>query len=182
MAQNLTNNSINDIYSTFLHISASNLTSTPQRVFDGLGNLTQLFVSTVGVSLSGAVSINNVQYPTATGTINQIPAIGSTGSLEFKNLQDILNSTGLSNIVNATYSAPTIVVENGIIKELKNNKSVKTFYIRRTSPSNQDIINAVTGDWLNPVNNDIAFVHNLQNNTVYKLTYSSLGWAIIQTI
>jgi hypothetical protein len=180
MAQDLTNNSINDIYSTFLHISANTLTSTPQRVFDGLGNLSQLFVSTLGVGLSGTVTINNVAYPTLPGTVNQVPVVNTSGSLEFKNIQDILTSTGLSNLINATYSSPSIVVENGVIKELKNNISVKTFYMRRTSPTNQDIINTVV--WANPVVDDIAHVHNLQGNTVYKLTYTSLGWQITQTI
>ena len=187
MPRDLTGNSISDVYTSFLHISADNLTTVSQPVFDGLGVLAPLKISTTGLKLDGNVQINNVQYPGVTGVQGSILyVINNTGRVGYTTLLDLLEeSIGTSLPNDGVYSNPKITVTEGIVSKVEDNPSVKTFFIRNTNPSTSDYIAAAAEDWPFPVVNDVAFVRNLANDGLIKLRYtgeSASGWVIEKTI
>lgn len=182
MPADLTGNSIANIYTSFLHVSAVSASPSLEPVFDGLGNKIPLQVSTIGVSLSGNVSINNMKMPTVVGTSNQIMSVNSTGDLEYRTVVDVLTSSSVSNVVDGVYSSPSITMSNGFIQSMGNNTTIKTFFIRSSIPTNQTILDQPQKNWANPVVNDVAYVMNLAENKAYKVVYTSYGWNLTESI
>lgn len=182
MPANLTGNSIADIYTSLLHLSSASASSSLEAVFDGLGNSLPVYVSTIGVSLSGNVTVNNMKLPTAVGSANQIMSVNSAGNLEYRTVVDVLTSSSVSSVTDGIYSAPKITMLNGFIQSLADNTSVKTFYLRTTEITNQKILALPQQNWSNPVVNDIAYVFNLGSGIVYKVVYTGTGWNITESI
>lgn len=182
MPADLTGSSLATVYTSFLHVSSTSASSTFEKVFDGIGNQIPILVSTTGVSLSGNVSINNMRFPTSIGSPNQLMSVDSSGNLQYRTVVDVLTSSSVSTAVNGTYSAPRITMLNGFIQSIADNKSIKTFFLRTSSITNQRILDLPQQNWTNPVVNDIAYVMNLGSNVVYKVVYTSNGWNITESI
>lgn len=186
MPIDLTGESISDVYSSFLHLSTNALTTTPQQVADGIGNLAPVLLSTEGIALSGSVSINSYQFPSAVGTQYQMLRVDGSGDLEYAGVLDtLLLEKDITLPVDGRYSNPVITIEEGIVTSIQNNPAIKTFFIRKGSPVTSDYIDAIVVDWPYPVMGDIAFVHNLETNNVYRAEYtgaSITGWEIQTTI
>lgn len=182
MPANLTGNSLADTYTSFLHVSSTSTSSSFESVFDGLGTRLPMYVSTLGVALSGNVSINNMKLPTEVGTTNQIMSVNSAGNLEYRTVVDVLTSSSVSTVANGTYSSPRITMANGFIQTLADNTSIKTFFTRTSSITTTKILALPQQNWTNPVVNDIAYVMNLAENRAYKVVYTSSGWNLTESI
>jgi hypothetical protein len=187
MPRDLTGNSISDVYSSFLHLSATSLTSTFQPVFDGIGVTSPLQVSTSGLRLDGSVQINRVTYPGNKGDQGSIVyVIDSTGRLGYTSLLDLLRSDiGTALPIDGVYSNPRVTITEGIVSKVQDNPTINTFYIRNFNPTTRDYITAASEDWPYPVINDVAFIRNLANDGLIKLRFtgeSGTGWVIEKTI
>lgn len=191
MPANLTGNKVQDIYSSFLHLSGDNLTGNLESVFDGIGNKTPMQVSTEqvllskNVSLSGLVSINNNIYPSTLGEPGQVIAVDSAGVLSFNSIVNVLNNSPSQtvSIPNGTYSNPVIVYNANMAVEVRYNPSIKTFFVRDQALTTDAATQVIQTDWPHPVTGDIARVLNLADNKVYNYKYnSSYGWGQVNSI
>lgn len=182
MAQDLTGNPVKTIYSTLLHLSATNLTNQLEKVFDGLGNEAPFMISTEGVSLSGEVSISNVKYPKEAGNAYDTIAVGSDGNLIFSSIANTLTASGYTKEFSGVYSSPRLTIANGLIQEAKDNPSIKTFFLRKDTFNNTDGINTIQANWPFPSINDLANVVNLADLKAYVFKYTANGWINQQVI
>ena len=125
MPIDLTGESISDVYSSFLHLSTNTLTTTPQQIADGVGNLAPVLISTEGITLSGSVSIHSVQFPSPAGTQYQILRVDGDGNLEYASILDtILLEKEVTLPVDGRYSNPVITIEEGLVTQIENNPSI----------------------------------------------------------
>lgn len=190
MPADLTGNKIQDIYSSFLHLSSTNLTTNLESVFDGNGNEAPIKVSTESillnnkVSLSGTVTINDNTYPSQIGQVNNLLSVGVTpGVLSFRTLSDVLTSSVSSFIQNGTYSSPVITYHGGLPIQVFNNPSIKSFFVRDIALDNSKAITTIQTDWPFPVEGDIARVLNLHDSKAYNYKYNSTtGWVVVNSI
>ena len=182
MAQDLTGNSIKSVYSSFLHLSSGNLTSQLEKVFDGVGNEAPIMISTGGVALSGNVSISNVQYPKIAGNAYDVISVGGDGNLIFSSISNTLTASGYTKSTSGTFSNPRLTIANGLIQDVKDNPSIKTFFLRVGTFTNTAGINAIQSNWPFPSVNDIANVMNMTDLKVYVYKYTSNGWENQQVI
>jgi hypothetical protein len=186
MPIDLTGNSISNVYTSFLHLSSSQLQDTMVSVHDGIGTRTGLNLSTNGVELLGNVSANGLQFPNGPGPVTDILYQATSTQLGFINVLASIEAAIEDTLPNdGTYSSPAVKVTRGIISEIKDNPSIKTFFIRNFNPSIRDYISVITQDWPFPVFNDIAFVRNLANDGLIKLRFTSGdggAWVIEETI
>lgn len=192
MAQDLTGQSLSEVYSTFLHTDTTILSSGPLPIYNGVGEKTSLSLSTSSAVVTGSFVLNNVVFPLSTGPIFSVPVMTSTNKLEYRTLNFILTSTQTVPIANGTYSSATITYTNGLISSITNTGSTKTFFIasRTTNsagPSISTLINTIV--WTSPSNGDVAFIYQkvmtgstMTDLTVFRFVYStSQGWELQQT-
>lgn len=192
MAQDLTGQSLSEVYSTFLHTDTTVLSSGPLPIYNGVGQKTSLSLSTSSAVVTGSFVLNNVVFPLSTGPIFSVPVMTSTDKLEYRTLNFILTSAQTVPIANGTYSSATITYANGLISSITNTGSTKTFFIasRTTNsagPSIPTLINAIV--WTSPSNGDVAFIYQkvmtgstMTDLTVFRFVYStSQGWELQQT-
>jgi hypothetical protein len=71
MALNFTNEKVSAVYDSLLHLDGP-LTSTNKIIYDGIGNGTKMSISTVGVSISGQIRFNNLDFSTFTSATTGI--------------------------------------------------------------------------------------------------------------
>ena len=192
MAQDLTGQSLSQVYSTLLHTDTVILSSGPLPVYNGVGEKTSLSLSTSSAVVTGSFVLNNVVYPLSSGPIYSVPVITSTNNLEFRTLNFILTSAQAVPITNGTYSSATITYVNGLISAITNTGTSKTFFItsRATNsagPSESTLINSIV--WNAPSSGDVAFVlqkvmsgETMTNLAVFRFVYSTTqGWQLQQT-
>lgn len=192
MAQDLTGQSLSEVYSTLLHTDTTILSSGPLPVYNGVGSKTSLSLSTSSAVVTGSFVLNNVVFPLATGPIFSVPVMTSANNLEYRTLNFILTSGQTIPVADGTYSSATITYANGLISAITNTGTTKTFFIasrdtNSAGPGNETLINSIT--WNTPSNGDIAFIFQkvmsgttMVNLTIFKYVYStSLGWTFQQT-
>jgi hypothetical protein len=162
------------------------MSSSLQPLFDGVGSRSTVWLSTEGVTLSGDVRLNKTGMPTGRGVENQILKLDTDGNIVFADLYDEwTRESGFTILPNGTYSSSRMTIANGYITNIVNNPRINTFFMRKASPAPGDYIKVITNFWKNPAINDIAFVHNLENNTAYRIVYTGAtasGWEITETI
>ena len=188
MSESLQGLQLRDIWTTFLHISGASITSTtPQRVYDGAGNGTTLYLTTTGAKVDN-LQVGQITFPANAGNINEIPVLTTTTKVEFKSIAAVLSAA--APLVNGDFSSPSILVRNGIVSSvLATGGSTKTFILpnRLTNspvPTTLAVVGAIT--WTNPTSSDTAYVLQkvntpqgaLSNLTIYKLSYSTGAWVI----
>jgi hypothetical protein len=177
-----------EIWTTFLHISETSLTTTPQQVYDGGGVASSLYLSTTGVNVDN-LQVGQITFPTLEGNVNDIPVLTSSTKIEFKSIPAALSS--VAPLINGDYSSPFVRVQDGIVtKVLGTGGATKLFIlstrsVEQSTPTINDIVGAVV--WQNPVAGDTAYVlqkvtttaNTLSDIIIYKLTYNSDTWSII---
>ena len=130
---NLTGEFLSNVYSTFLHLTGTVSNTNYQSVYDGVGNITTLKLTTTGVSVDN-LRVKTSQFtfadkPPSTTALNMLVYVSGTSAVEARTINSVLSTT--NNIVNGTYSSPTITVSGGVITSLSSN-SISRF-IRATS-------------------------------------------------
>lgn len=192
MAQDLTGQSLSEVYSTLLHTDTTILSSGPLPVYNGVGTKTSLSLSTSSAVVTGSFVLNNVVFPLTTGPIFSVPVMTSANNLEYRTLNFILTSGQTIPVADGTYSSATITYANGLISAITNTGTTKTFFIASRAvntpgPSIETLITNIT--WNTPSNGDIAFIFQkvmsgstMTDITVFNFVYStSLGWTLQQT-
>jgi hypothetical protein len=191
MAQDITGQSLSDVYKTFLHTDTVDLSSGPIKVYNGIGQQTSLSLSTSSAVVTGSLIVNNVAYPSQTGVINSLPVMTSNNQLEYKTLTYLLTSSQNPIIANGTYSSATLTFIDGLISSATNTGSTKLFFIPSRAPSPglsvENLIRQIS--WNLPSQGDKAFVlQKVMNGTtmvdlsVYEFIYNtSTGWTLTAT-
>lgn len=191
MAQDITGQSLSDVYQTFLHTDTVDLSSGPIKVYNGIGQQTSLSLSTSSAVVTGSLVVNGVVYPTLTGAINSLPVMTSNNQLEYKTLTYLLTSSQNPIIANGTYSSATLTFVDGLISSATNTGSTKLFFIPSRAPSPglsvENLIRQIS--WNLPSQGDKAFVlQKVMNGTtmvdlsVYEFIYNtSTGWTLTAT-
>lgn len=186
MPANLTGNPLSTVYSSFLHLSSTGLTGAMERVFDGTGNGSCMFISTSSISLSGALTVNGVVFPPTGSVENAIPALDGANNLIFRTLNYLLTAANASDVVDGNYSNPTLTMKDGLLQSVYTNGGSKTFFIAsrlqsQAGPSVTTLIQTI--QWPFPIIGDVSHVMQKVTNgsamvdlDVFKFTYSASGW------
>ena len=192
MPSDLTSYSLSEVYSSFLHFPTVSASTSFQQMFDGRGTGTALFLSTTAVGVIGELFYNGIRFfsiPQQTGDI--LVYDGTSNSIGFKSVINVLSSQGLTDSSNGVYSAPVVTVNNGVIRNIYSTGGYKTFYIAsrgvlQSTPSNSSLISAIV--WIKPVTGDIADViqkvytdttlTTLQDLKIYRFTFDGTTWGI----
>ena len=191
MPTDLTGQQISDIYPSFLHTGTSSLCSLETPVYDGIGNISTLSISTTSISLSNA-KINEIEYPQSVGNAGEV--IVSDGVSKF-NVTSIAAAIAAANgtiPANGTYSSPVISINNGVVSSVISTLDNKTFFYpsRQTTEAGPNLTQLQTViSWNTPLTGDkvniLQKVKNangsLNDLSINVLTYTSTGWGNLQT-
>lgn len=130
--RNLTGQLLSNVYSTFLHLTGTVSDTNYQSVYDGLGNITTLKLTTTGASVDNFI-VNKSAFtfakspPVSTG-VNMLVYSTATSAVESRTINSILSTT--NNLFDGVYLTPSITVSGGIITSLSSNSVSK--FIRAT--------------------------------------------------
>lgn len=131
--RNLTGQLLSNVYSTFLHLTGTVSDTNYQSVYDGLGNITTLKLTTTGASVDNFI-VNKSAFtfakspPVSTG-VNMLVYSTATSAVESRTINSILSTT--NSLTDGNYSSPTITVSGGIIRSLYSNDVSR--FIRATA-------------------------------------------------
>lgn len=193
MPANLTNQSISEVYPSFLHFATS-ASGDLQRVYDGVGTGTSLYLSTTSLSIDGTINLNNVRFNVSNVGIAEDSILvwnnnGGSPSLNFKPIVNVLAAKNINIGSTGIYSSPVITISNGIISNIYSSGNYKMFYIgsryaSQTQPDSSTLISQI--QWLGPVNGDRADVMQkvytdetkttLQDIKIYTFTFNGSVW------
>lgn len=192
MPANLTTLSLSEVYPSFLHFATS-ASGNEQRVYDGIGNGTSLYLSTTSTSIQGVINLNNVRFnvDAVTPSNNHILVwnSGSPPALNFRSIIDVLSEQNIGVGQTGVYSAPVVAIRNGIVSNIYSTGGYKVFHMpsrfaTQTSPSNNTLISKI--NWIGPVTGDRADViqkiytdetkTTLQDIKYYSFEYNGTYW------
>lgn len=191
MPIDLTGQNISDIYSSFLHTGFASLCSEETPVYDGLGNISTLSLSTSSASLSN-LKINQIEYPQSIGVAGGVVISDGVSKLSVASIASVLSTINSTVPQDGSYSAPVITIANGVISKIVSSNDNKTFFYPSrvktvAGPSSSLLIEAII--WNNPLIGDKANViqkvlnsdGSLNNIDINVFTYTASGWGSPQT-
>lgn len=191
MPTDLTGQQISDIYPSFLHTGTSSLCSLETPVYDGIGNISTLSISTTSISLSNA-KINEIEYPQSVGNAGEVIVSDGVSKFNVTSIAAAIAATNGTIPANGTYSSPVISINNGVVSSVISTLDNKTFFYpsRQTTEAGPSLTQLQTViSWNTPLTGDkVNILQKVKNSNgslndiiINVLTYASTGWGNLQT-